>query len=165
MLQCSARNSWLLPCQNNWSPSITTPKQVWTMLHQSPLSLWCYYLRRIFPLSKCRREMFISPGIAGVMGATVELGLNHETTHGSRKNKNHCHDVIDSGLSCFQGTWLFSPVRARNMSKWQPERNTGPWSPGNLLMVVDGCGLAKRCVFNKQPSTILSRIVWVLRTP
>jgi hypothetical protein len=59
------------------------------------------------------KGVFISPGIAGVMGATVGLGLKHEATHGSRKSKNNSHDVIDSGVPCFQGTWRFFPCEGK----------------------------------------------------
>ena len=65
-------------------------------------------------------DLFLFPGIAGVTGATVGLGLSHEATHGSRKSKNLSHDVIDSDMPCFQGMWLIFPCTCGqgDMGKW-----------------------------------------------
>lgn len=60
--------------------------------------------------TSCVLVLFLFPGTAGVTGATVGLGLNHEATHGFRKSKNHSHDVIDSDMPCFQGMGIFSPA-------------------------------------------------------
>ena len=43
------------------------------------------------------------------------------------KAKNHSHDAIDSGVPCFQGTWLFLPCEGKGHEQMgNLGRNTGP---------------------------------------